>query len=243
LIDLFDLVILGGVAFLASLLGSVAGSGGTAVLLPVLVLYYGIKDSIPILTIANLASNLGRVWFNRKEIDGSVVGCFALGAIPLALGGAVIFVIMPPGIVTRILGIFLLVILAWRRIHPNPPRINSVAWFVPLGAGFGLLAGVLEGVGPLMAPFFLAYGLLRGAYIGTDALVTVLMQVPKLGVFGVMDIIDRQILISGLFLIPFMIAGAFAGKMIVDRISETFFVLVIDMTLIVAGVSFLVRGQ
>jgi hypothetical protein len=36
-----------------------------------------------------------------------------------------------------------------------------------------------------------------------------------------------------------MIAGAFAGKKIVDLISESYFVLVVDITLVVAGMNLL----
>ena len=239
MIGSFDVPVLGTAALMASLLGSVAGSGGTAVLLPILVIYVGLRDAIPILTIANLSSNLGRVWFNRRQIVMPVVGWFALGAITFALSGGMLFVIAPTVTLTRILGAFLLVTLAWRRFNRGVRRIKSAAWFAPLGAGFGLLAGLLEGVGPLMAPFFLAYGLVRGAYIGTDALATVLMQVSKLAVFGEKDFIDSRIVASGLILVPFMIAGAFAGKKIVDRIPESLFLLIIDVTLLLAGVKFL----
>ena len=240
--DIGTLSAIGGAAFLASLLGSVTGSGGTAVLLPVLVYYFGVRDSIPILTIANLASNLGRVWFNRHEISTAVVGWFSIGAIPLAIGGALIFAHTPAATLTRLLGVFLLVTVAWRRMRPKPPRIESAVWFAPLGAGFGLLSGLLEGIGPLMAPFFLSYGLVRGAYIGTDALATVLMQVPKLAVFGGMDILDNRILTNGLVITPFMFLGAFAGRKVVNRISESQFALLIDLTLFVAGVNFLLSA-
>jgi hypothetical protein len=241
-VDFLTLAILGGAAFLASLLGSVTGSGATAVLLPVLVLYFGVRDSIPILTIANLASNLGRAWFNRYEISTSVVGYFAIGAIPLAIGGAILFVRTPVPTLTRLLGAFLLVTVFWRRLRPTPPRIETAVWFVPLGAGFGLLSGLLEGIGPLMAPFFLSYGLMRGAYIGTDALATVLMQVPKLAVFGGMSVLDNRILTNGFVITPFMFLGAFAGKKIVNRISESQFAILIDLTLLLAGLNFLLRG-
>ena len=230
-------------AFCASLLGSVAGSGGTALLLPVLTLYFGVRDAIPILTIANLSSNLGRVWFNRREISIPVVGWFSLGSIPLAIAGAMLFVLTPPIVLMRILGAFLLLTVAWRRFRVRPARISSAKWFVPLGALFGLLNGLLEGIGSLMAPFFLAYGLVRGTYIGTDALATVLMQVSKLGVLGGTNIIDSKIFTAGLILVPFMIGGAFAGKKIVDRVSESFFVLVIDVTLLLAGANFLFVKQ
>jgi uncharacterized membrane protein YfcA len=133
----------------------------------------------------------------------------------------------------------LLLTVAWRRLSLGTAKFDSPKWFTPLGAGFGLLNGLLEGVGPLMAPFFLAYGLMRGAYIGTDALATIFMQVSKLTVLGGANILDNTILISGLILVPFMIGGAFAGKKVVDHISESLFVLIIDLTLLFAGVSFL----
>jgi len=238
---LLNLIVLGPTAFFASLLGSVAGSGGTALLLPVLTLYFGVRDAIPILTIANLSSNLGRAWFNRREISPSVVGWFSLGSIPMALIGATLFVLTPPGVFVRILGAFLLFTVAWRRLSLRPPRFNSARWFAPLGAAFGLLNGLLEGIGSLMAPFFLAYGLARGAYIGTDASATTVMQLCKLGVFGAANILEVGILTSGLALVPFMIAGAFAGKKVVDRLSESLFVLIIDMTLLAAGINFLLK--
>lgn len=217
------------------------GSGATAILLPALALYFGVRDSVPILTIANLASNLSRIWFNRREISASVVGWFALGAIPSAVGGALLFVHASTPILTRMLGVFLLATVAWRRLRPKPPRIESAAWFAPLGAGFGLLSGLLEGIGPLMAPFFLSYGLSRGAYIGTDALATVLMQVSKLAVFGSMKVLDRRILISGLAVAPLMFLGAFAAKKVVNRLSERQFAALIDLTLCAAGANFLLR--
>ncbi len=240
--DLYDLPVLGAAALLASLLGSVAGSGGTAVLMPVLVFYFGVKDAIPILTIANLVSNLSRIAFNRREIVPPVVGWFSLGAIPLAIAGALLFTVASPVLLTRLLGIFLLATVAWRRLSPRPPRLESPRWFFPLGAGFGLLAGLLEGVGPLMAPFFLAHGLLRGAYIGTDALATALMQVAKLAVFGGAAILTGPVLLSGLLLAPFTIGGAFLGKRLVDRVSERLFATIIDLTLLFAGAAFLLRG-
>ncbi len=240
--DFLDLAVVGGAAFAASLLGSVAGSGGTAVLMPVLVLYFGVKEGIPILAIANLVSNVSRVAFNRREIVPAVVAWFSVGAIPLAVAGAVLFTMAPPELLTRLLGAFLLVTVAWRRLSPHPPRLARPGWFLPLGAGFGLLAGLLEGVGPLMAPFFLAYGLLRGAYIGTDALASTFMHVAKLTVFGGAAILTPPVLLAGLLLAPFMIAGAFAGRRVVERLSERVFVVLIDVTLVVAGLNFLVRG-
>jgi hypothetical protein len=52
--------------------------------------------------------------------------------------------------------------------------------FAGIGAGASFLSALLGSVGPIMAPFFLAYGLVKSAYIGTEALSTMVMHVTKL---------------------------------------------------------------
>ena len=51
-----------------------------------------------------------------------------------------------------------------------------------------------------------------------------------------------QAVSTGLVLAPLMVLGSMAGKRVVDRLPERFFVVVIETTLVVAGVLFLVRG-
>ena len=75
-----DLPLLGLVSAFSAFVGSVAGSGGSTILLPVLVLYYGVHDAVPILTIANFSANVSRMIINRREIVFPVVGWFVLGS-------------------------------------------------------------------------------------------------------------------------------------------------------------------
>jgi uncharacterized membrane protein YfcA len=39
-----------------------------------------------------------------------------------------------------------------------------------------------------------------------------------------------------------MIAGSYAGKLLLDRLPEKIFVLLIEASLVIAGVNFLIRG-
>ncbi len=237
-----ELVLLGGTAFIASTLAAVTGFGGAAVLLPVLVAAFGVRDAIPILTVAQLIGNGSRVWFNRKELDLRVVGWFALGGIPLAFVGGLLFASAPLGALTRILGAFLLFVVAWRHLRPGPPRRIPLRAFAPLGAVSSFLSALLGSVGPLMAPFFLGYGLVKGAYIGTEALSTVVMHVTKLVAYGSTSLLTATSVATGLALGPIMIVGSFTGKRIVDRIPEHVFVAIIEGVLIVAGLTFLIGG-
>lgn len=238
----YDLPLLGIVAAFSAFVGSVAGSGGSTILLPVLVLYYGVHDAVPILTIANFSANVSRVIINRRDIVIPVVGCFVLGAFPMSLLGAWMFVVADATLLTRLLGALLIVVVIWRHLRPRPPIKRKAIWFWPVGAVCGFLEGVMGSVGPLMAPFFLAYGLMRNAYIGTDALATVAMQGTKLAVFGSAQVLKPELIVAGFTLIPFMIGGTVIGKRLLDRVPERVFALLIEGMLVVVGLNFLIHG-
>jgi len=240
--NLIHLVVLLAVSFLAATLAAVAGFGGAAVLLPVLVWTFGVREAIPILTVAQLIGNGSRVWFNRHELNWRVVAWFALGGVPMGLIGGLLFARAPLAALTRILGVFLLLIVVWRHARPHALWRPSLPAFAGIGAGASFLSALLGSVGPLMAPFFLAYGLVKGAYIGTEALSTVVMHVTKLVAYHHAAILPVHSVVVGLMLGPLMIWGSFTGKRIVDRLPERVFIGIIEGTLIVAGVLFLWRG-
>src|SRR5512147_448032 len=102
-------------ALVASTLAAVTGFGGAAVLLPLLTLAFGVREAIPILTVAQLIGNGSRVWFNRRALNWAVVGWFALGGVPLAFLGGLLFSRTPLVALTRLLGLFLLLVVIWRR--------------------------------------------------------------------------------------------------------------------------------
>lgn len=233
------LVLLAVVAFIAALLAAVTGFGGAAVLLPMLVAVFGVREAIPILTVAQLIGNGSRVWFNRHELNWKVVGWFALGGVPMALLGGVLFAHAPLAALTRVLGAFLILIVVWRHLPRRSAWKPSLKSFAVIGAGSSFLSALLGSVGPLMAPFFLAYGLVKGAYIGTEALSTVVMHVAKLVAYRESAILPLHSVLMGLALGPIMVAGSFAGKRVVDRLPERVFVLIIDLTLLAAGVLFI----
>jgi len=242
MIGVYYSVLLAGGAFLASTLAAVAGFGGSAVLLPALVLVFGVRDAIPILTVAQLIGNLSRVCFNRREIDLPVVGWFALGGVPAALVGGFLFASAPLTFLTRLLGIFLIAVVVHRHAGKASALRVPLRGFAILGAAFSFLSALLGSIGPIMIPFFLAYGLVKGALIGTEALATVVMHVTKLVAYESTAILTSRSITVGLALGSIMIFGSFVGKKILDRLPEKIFVLLIEATLLIAGVGFLIRG-
>jgi len=236
------LIVLAIVALFAATLAAVSGFGGAAVLLPVLVVVFGVREAIPILTVAQLIGNGSRAWFNRRELDWKVVGWFALGGVPTAIVGGVLFAHAPLAALTRVLGAFLLLIVLWRHIRCGPEWRPPLKGFAVIGAVASFLSALLGSVGPLMAPLFLAYGLVKGAYIGTEALSTVVMHVAKLIAYRRAAVLPIHAILVGLPLGAIMVIGSFVGKRIVDRLPGRVFVLIIEATLVAAGLLFLWKG-
>ncbi|MGI8829493.1 MAG: TSUP family transporter [Candidatus Limnocylindria bacterium] len=237
-----EILLLVAAAVLGSTLAAVAGFGGAAVLLPVLVALFGVRDAIPILTVAQLIGNGSRVWLNRGELDRGVLAWFSVGAVPAALVGGILFAAAPLEALTRLLGAFLIGIVVWRQMGPRLRVRFAAPAFAGIGAVFSFLSALLGSVGPLMAPFFLAYGLVKGAYIGTEAAATVVMHVTKLVAYTGTAVLTSGGVLVGLALGPSMVLGSLLGKRIVERLSPTVFVLVVEATLLVGGIAFLLGG-
>ncbi len=228
-------------ALLGSTLAGVTGFGGAAILLPPLVLIFGVKGAIPILTVAQLIGNASRVYFHRKSLDWKVVGYFGLAAVPSAILGAYLFSVVNGSVILRVLGVFLLATALWRRSGAQKIPKFPAAGFLGVGAVFSFLSAIVGSVGPFIVPFFLSYGLVKSAFIGTEALCTVLMHIAKIAIYGRTDLLSLKSASFGLALGPLMILGSWTGKKIVDRIPERVFVILVEMTLVLAGLIFLFR--
>jgi len=227
-------------ALLASTLAAVAGFGGAAVMLPVLVWAFGVREAVPMLTIAQLVGNGSRAWFNRRELVPPVVGWFALGAVPTAILGGILFATSSAPALQRILGVFLLLTVVYRHSRFGQKLSVRLRGFALIGAVFGFLSALLGSVGPLMAPFFLAFGLVKAAYIGTEALSTVIMHVVKLAVYGTFALVAMRSAAIAAAIGLLMIAGSYLGKRMLDRLPERIFPLLVEAVLVISGLQFLV---
>jgi uncharacterized protein len=227
-------------ALVASVVSAVAGFGGAVTLLPVLTLVFGVRDAVPILTVTQLVGNASQVWFNRREVRWPVVGWFAVGSVPLGVLGGIVFATAPLPVLTRAIGAFLLLAVACRRLAPVPARPMPRWAFAPVGAGSSFVSAVAGTAGPLAAPFFLAFGLVKGAYIGTEAATAVVTHATKIAAYGTAALMTARGVVVGLLLGAVMVTGTYLGKRLVDRVSERAFVLVVEAVLVAGGVYFIV---
>jgi uncharacterized membrane protein YfcA len=158
----------------------------------------------------------------------------------MTIVGATLFSRAPGTAISQLLGAFLLLAVPFRRWMLARGTTVSLAHFPLVGGAFGLLSALVGATGPIISPFFLGYGLRRGTYVGTDALCTVGTFALRLVVFRRNELMGAQTVAIGLFLGVVMVAGAFAGRRLLDRMSEKTFVRLIEVLLLLFGAQMLV---
>jgi hypothetical protein len=225
----------------AAVAGGALGFGTGLVMLPVVVWAVGVRASVPVLTMALIVGNASRAWWSRDELDWRVVGAYLLGAVPLAAIGSVLYTAAPPEWLSRLMGLVLLSAVPLRRWLERGPRRMRLRHFPLLGGATGLLSALVAATGPVNMPFFLGYGLRRGAYVATDAVCAAGVHLTKTLVYGRYALVTPETGALGLAMGAVMFVGAFVGRRILDRMSDRSFVVALEILVTGLGVLFLLR--
>jgi uncharacterized protein len=226
-------------AFGLAWLSSVGGIGGGVLMMLVFTAMFGLQVAVPMVTLTQLASNGGRVWFNRADVQWRIIGWHALGAVPFALGGGLLFANAPVELLKRLLGASLIAMAIWRRLRPNLTKPGE-RMFIAIGGATGLGSSLLGAAGPMTAPFILAYGLVGSAYVGTEAAASLVIHLTKVAAYATGGLLSLEVLWLGAALVPAVTAGTWAGKKMLVRMSSRLFVVVTEVGILVAGILLLV---
>ena len=236
------IALLVGVGLVAGTIGGVVGFGSGVLLLPVVAWLYGPLAAVPILTVASLIGNVSRAALYLREIEWRVVGAYALGAVPAAVLGSLVFVRLETHVIPIVFGTFVIVIVPVRRWAEKRELRARLAHFPFVGAAMGFLSALVSTTGPVNAPFFLSFGLVRGAYLASEATSTAIVHATKSVVYGKFAALTAETLVVGAGLGMLLLVGSYLGKRIVDRVDAARFILIVEVALIVSGVVMLAQG-
>jgi uncharacterized membrane protein YfcA len=223
----------------AGTLGGVIGTGSSIVLMPVLVILFGPRQAVPIMAIAALMGNAGRVIAWWSAIDWRACLAYCTTAVPGAVLGASLVLAIPPGAAELALGVFFLALIPVRHWLARRSLRLSRAQLALLGAPLGLLTGLVVSTGPLTVPLFTFHGLERGALLGTEAAASIGMYGSKVAAFQALGALPLRVVLDGLIVGSSLMAGSFIGRAIVLALTPGTYRALIDGLMLCSGLALL----
>jgi len=237
---MFELIlasaVLGVLGLLAGIFGGVIGFGTAIILMPALVYFYGPVQSIPVMAIVATVANLSRIFLWWRLIEWRVCFVYSLTAIPAVILGANTIVALNATIVQVILGTFLILLIPIRRWMRKQNFVLQLWHMALVGAFIGYLTGIVATTGAINTPFFLAYGLSKGTFLGTEAASTLSVLFTKGIVFHGIGLLDSTAMIQGLLIGSAVLVGSIFSKRIILTLSERQFLQLMELVMLISGV-------
>lgn len=233
----FALVLLLGLV--AGTVGGVVGFGTSIMLMPALVIVFGPREAVPIMAVASIMANASRVAVWWRDVNWPAVAAYSVPAVPAAALGAATLLRLPVGVVEAVLGVFFIAMIPARRWMAARQWRLRLPHLALVGAVIGFITGIVVSTGPINAPFFLAYGLVKGAYLSTEALGSLAVYLTKAATFRSLGALPWDAVVKGLIIGSAITAGSFLSRRIVLKLDAGRFRLMIEGLLLVAGLTML----
>ncbi|MBI3514783.1 MAG: sulfite exporter TauE/SafE family protein [Proteobacteria bacterium] len=227
------------VGLIAGTISGIIGTGSSIMLVPVLVLTFGPKEAVPIMAIAALMANVARILSWWREVDWRACAIYAATAAPAAALGAGTLVALPARLIDGALGGFFILMIPLRRWLAAQALTVRPWQLAVFGAVIGYLTGIVVSTGPISVPVFLAYGLVKGAFLATEAAGSLAIYIAKILTFRELGALPTDVIGKGLITGASLMVGSFAAKRFVLRLNPDSFRLMMDGLMLVSGLTLL----
>jgi uncharacterized protein len=230
------------VAFLAAVLGGLAGYG-TGLILPIaLAPVIGVAHVIPVMAVAMMINNASRVLAFRHDVQWPHVRRLLWLGLPTCLVGAWGYTRLDARWVALLLGVFLLLSIPLRRWLQRAQMQLSAKGEVTAGGAFGFIEGGMTGTGVILISILMAAGVQGPALIATDALVSTIMSLAKALLFGGASRLDASLVVTGVLVGLCTAPGAFVARAILARMPQQLHLRLMEAVVVLGGLGFLWRA-
>jgi uncharacterized membrane protein YfcA len=235
-----DIVILGSAAFFTSAMTAVVGSGGGTILIALMLQFMPPVAAIPVHGVVQLASNVWRTWLFRRNLAWHLIWRFAL-LVPAGIAvGLWLFQGLPAEAVKLLIGCFIIVTLFARRLGRLRDKDLPLWAFFPMGFFVGVLNMIVGVVAPVIGVLIIRKELSKEDYVGTLGFYGVLTNGFKLAGFMLAGFSVVEYGPAILAMVPAVLAGTWAGKRLLGRLSERVFMIVFQTALIALALKLIV---
>ena len=234
-ISLLQLLLIAGMALVASVVGGVSGYGTGALMPLVLVPIVGPEPVVPMLSLSALLNNASRMTVFRHLIDWRRVIVVLPAAIPATMLGAWGYTQLTGRGVLLVIGSMMMASVPLRRLLKRRGFGLSNRGLACVSVGWGVLAGGTTGAGIILLSLLMAAGLEGAAVIATDAVISIGIGIAKVSVFGLAGAVGAREIAIALLMGVMAFPGAFLARTLVDRMPIYVHTAVLDVVVIVGG--------
>ena len=225
------------IAMLGFMIGLAKGGlGGLGALLtPILALVLPVASAVGVLLPMLMVGDIFAVYMYWKEWDFVLVKRMLPAGIMGALAGTALLSWLPPDGLRIILGIFVLVLVAYKFVSDRiqAVRYQPQPWHAPAA---GLLAGLASGMfnngGPAFSSYLLLQKLKARPFIATSAIYFALLNIIKVPGFVYTGVLNLQLLFSLWWVFLFIPVGIWVARVTLTRLSSSAFEWIIIVLLI-----------
>ncbi len=224
----------------ASAVGTMTGFGTSTIMVPVLLLFYPLPETLLFVGIIHWFGNLWKVLLFRGGFQWKLVLWFGVPGIAATYLGAALVPNVSPTLLSRILGGFMIGYVIFLLLKSSFQIRANIGTSLVGGALSGFLAGIFGIGGAVRSLFLTAFNLPKAVYIATAGAIALFVDTTRLVKYAADG---ARLEAFGLWTMPLFIAASFLGawiaKHIVDRIPQKHFRTVVGVFLFLVALKLL----
>lgn len=230
-------------AFLASVLGGVAGYGTGLLLPPVLIPIIGAEAVVPVIGLSALFTNGSRLFAFRDHLDLRRALLISLCALPTTVLGAYGYTRLSGAGAMLLIGATLIVLVPARRLLMRRRGHLGDPGLVLASGGYGLLVGGTAGSGVFLISILLAAGLSGMGVIATDAAISLPVGLVKSAVFLWQGALPPSSILMAALIGACAVPGAFLAKRLTAGLSLAAHAWILDGVVLFGGLLLVVQAS
>ncbi|WP_284164184.1 sulfite exporter TauE/SafE family protein [Frigidibacter sp. SD6-1] len=237
-----DLLLIGGAAFFAALVGGVTGYGTGLLLPPVLVPLIGAEAVVPVIGLSALFTNASRVAAYRPDLDIDRLRRIAPVALPATLLGAYGFTLLSGRGAAILIGAMLILLVPLRTLARRRGLVLTGRGLTAASFGYGVVNGGTSGSGVMLLTLLMAAGLTGPQVIATDAAISFLLGISKSGMFAARGALDLRLAGLALMIGAAAVPATFLARRLAHLLPGTWHLRLLDGAVLLGGFLLILRA-
>jgi uncharacterized membrane protein YfcA len=235
-----SIILIAILSFVANVVGTVSGFGVGTILTPILLFFLPFTQTILLVCILHWFHDIGKLFFFHRGIDWKLFLYFGIPSIIAGFVGALLVTPEQSTVLSSLLGLFLVISVGM--LFYVPEFVLPYTWLNGLIGGLlsGFFAGIFGIRGAVRSLFLSVFDLRKAIFLGTTSIIGLLLDSVRLITYFFRGLsVPAYLYWAMIVFIPVSFFGTFVGQIIVKKIPQERFRMVVLIFLLFVGIRLL----